>query len=94
MHYISRICNWTDGTDNMARPKRADISDVNRRNELIATTEKLFKEKGLHATTTRDITEASNMKSGSPFHHFAGKQDVLFAGVESGLLNTDSGVVR
>lgn len=87
MRYISRIRKSTEGTENMARPKRADISDVNRRNELIATAAKLFKEKGFHATTTRDIAKASNMKSGSPFYHFASKQDLLFAGVESSLLD-------
>jgi TetR/AcrR family transcriptional regulator, cholesterol catabolism regulator len=71
----------------MARPKRAEINDVNRRKELIATAARLFKEKGFHATTTRDIAKASNMQAGSPFYHFASKQDLLFAGVESSLLD-------
>ena len=71
----------------MARPKRADMNDVNRRRELISAAAKLFKEQGFHATTTRDIAKAANMQSGSPFYHFANKQELLFAGVETSLLD-------
>lgn len=70
----------------MARPKREDINDVNRRNDLVVTAALLFKEKGYHGTTMRDIARAINMQAGSPFYHFASKQDLLFAGVEEGLL--------
>jgi TetR/AcrR family transcriptional regulator, cholesterol catabolism regulator len=71
----------------MARPKREDINDVNRRNELVIAAALLFKEKGYHGTTMRDIAQAINMQAGSPFYHFATKQDLLFAGVEQGLLS-------
>lgn len=70
----------------MARPKREDINDVNRRNDLVIAAAMLFKEKGYHGTTMRDIARAINMQAGSPFYHFASKQDLLFAGVEEGLL--------
>lgn len=70
----------------MARPKREDINDVNRRNDLVIAATFLFKEKGYHGTTMRDIARAINMQAGSPFYHFASKQDLLFAGVEQGLL--------
>ncbi|WP_354686266.1 TetR family transcriptional regulator [Cupriavidus necator] len=70
----------------MARPKREEINDVNRRNDLVIAAALLFKEKGYHGTTMRDIARAINMQSGSPFYHFASKQDLLFAGVEEGLL--------
>ncbi|CAN7747866.1 TetR/AcrR family transcriptional regulator [Cupriavidus necator] len=70
----------------MARPKREDINDVNRRNDLVIAAALLFKEKGYHGTTMRDIARAINMQAGSPFYHFASKQDLLFAGVEQGLL--------
>lgn len=69
----------------MARPKREDINDVNRRNDLVIAAAVLFKEKGYHGTTMRDIARATNMQAGSPFYHFASKQDLLFAGVEEGL---------
>lgn len=70
----------------MARPKREDINDVNRRNDLVIAAAVLFKEKGYHGTTMRDIARATNMQAGSPFYHFASKQDLLFAGVEESLL--------
>lgn len=70
----------------MARPKREDINDVNRRNDLVIAAALLFKEKGYHGTSMRDIARAINMQAGSPFYHFATKQDLLFAGVEAGLL--------
>jgi len=69
----------------MARPKREDINDVNRRNDLVIAAAKLFKDKGYHGTTMRDIARAINMQAGSPFYHFASKQDLLFAGVEEGM---------
>ncbi len=70
----------------MARPKREDINDVNRRNDLVIAAAMLFKERGYHGTTMRDIARATNMQAGSPFYHFASKQDLLFAGVEESLL--------
>lgn len=33
----------------------------------------------------RDIASATNMSAGSPFYHFASKQELLFAGVHQGL---------
>ena len=71
----------------MARPKRSEMNDVNRREKLIAAAAKLFQQKGFHATTTRDIARAAEMQAGSPFYHFANKQEILFAGVESSLLD-------
>lgn len=72
----------------MARPKRATLTDVNRRNDLVTAAAALFKEKGYHGTTMRDIARATNMQPGSPFYHFASKQDLLYAGVETSLRET------
>lgn len=92
LQFLHPQLDWIEKAQNMARPKRAEINDVNRRNELIATAAKLFKEKGFHATTTRDIAKASNMQAGSPFYHFATKQELLFVGIESSLLDCLSGL--
>ena len=69
----------------MARPRRETLTDVNRRHDLVAAAAALFKEKGYHGTTMRDIARATNMQAGSPFYHFASKQDLLYAGVEASL---------
>lgn len=70
----------------MARPKRESLNDVNRRSDLVTAAASLFKEKGYHGTTMRDIARATNMQPGSPFYHFASKQDLLYVGVETSLL--------
>ena len=71
----------------MARPRKQDIQSDNRRDELIIEAARLFRQKGYHGTSMRDIAAATRMRSGSPFYHFASKQDLLFAGVRDGMLN-------
>jgi len=46
---------------------------------------RLFREKGFDGTSIRDISAAAGMHSGSPFYHFASKQDMLLAVMEEGL---------
>lgn len=46
---------------------------------------RLFREKGFDGTTIRDIASAAGMHSGSPFYHFASKQEMLLAVMEQGL---------
>ncbi len=57
----------------------------NRRGELVRVAARLFREKGFDATTVRDIAQAAGMRSGSPFYHFASKQELLAAVMEEGL---------
>lgn len=59
--------------------------EANRRQALIRASAKLFREKGFEATTVRDIAAAVGMRSGSPFYHFANKQEILKAVMEEGL---------
>jgi AcrR family transcriptional regulator len=54
----------------------------NRRDELVRVAARLFREKGFKGTTVRDIAQAADMRSGSPFYHFASKQDLLLAVIE------------
>lgn len=69
----------------MARPRRQDIGNDNRREDLVFAAARLFRDKGYHGTTMRDVGGAINMQPGSPFYHFATKQDLLFACVQEGL---------
>jgi len=66
-----------------ARPRRNNES--NRRDELLRVSARLFREKGFDGTSTRDISNAVGMHSGSPFYHFKTKQDILVAVMEQGL---------
>jgi AcrR family transcriptional regulator len=45
----------------------------------------LFRDKGYVATTIRDIADAVQMRSGSPFYHFKTKQHILRAVVLEGI---------
>ena len=63
----------------------AGHEEANRRQALVRASAKLFREKGFEATTVRDIAGAVGMRSGSPFYHFANKQDILKAVMEEGL---------
>lgn len=60
-------------------------AEDNRRQALIRASAKLFREKGFDATTVRDIAGAVGMRSGSPFYHFANKQEILKAVMDEGL---------
>ncbi|CAM2069984.1 TetR family transcriptional regulator [Sulfidibacter corallicola] len=49
-----------------------------RRQELLQAAARLFREKGFAKTTVRDISRAVGLQSGSLFHHFATKEDILY----------------
>jgi AcrR family transcriptional regulator len=68
------------------KPTTADSGDeANRRAALVRASARLFRDKGFAATTVRDIAGAVGMRSGSPFYHFANKQEILKAVMEEGL---------
>lgn len=57
------------------RPEEPTASG--RRVELLAIAARLFAERGLRATTVRDIAEAAGILSGSLYHHFASKEAIV-----------------
>lgn len=58
--------------------------------KLLQAAARLFREKGYEKTTTRDLAEAIGILSGSLFHHFKSKQDILYAVMEETILfNTE-----
>jgi TetR/AcrR family transcriptional regulator, cholesterol catabolism regulator len=69
------------------RPRKTldERDDGNRRLALISAAAKLFRRKGFHATTTRDIAAAVDMQSGSPFYHFKTKEALLHAVMDEGM---------
>ena len=75
------------------RPRKTaqDRDDGNRRQDLLRAAGRLFRRKGFHATSTRDIAAATGMQSGSPFYHFKSKGALLYAVMEEGMC---SAIVR
>ncbi|MFJ4656541.1 TetR/AcrR family transcriptional regulator [Nocardia sp. NPDC088792] len=54
-----------------------DPSKSARRNELLGLAANLFAERGLRATTVRDIADAAGILSGSLYHHFDSKEAMV-----------------
>lgn len=48
-----------------------------RREELLALAASMFAERGLRATTVRDIADAAGILSGSLYHHFSSKEEMV-----------------
>lgn len=52
------------------------------RGKLLGCAAHLFKVKGYERTTVRDLASAVGIQSGSIFHHFKSKEEILFAVME------------
>lgn len=50
---------------------------VTRRDELLGLAATMFAERGLRATTVRDIADAAGILSGSLYHHFSSKEEMV-----------------
>jgi AcrR family transcriptional regulator len=50
---------------------------TDRRGELLSLAARLFAERGLRATTVRDIADAAGILSGSLYHHFDSKESMV-----------------
>jgi AcrR family transcriptional regulator len=48
-----------------------------RRDELLGLAATMFAERGLRATTVRDIADAAGILSGSLYHHFSSKEEMV-----------------
>ena len=58
-------------------------SILNTRDRLIVTAMQLFWEKGYGSTSVADVLQAAKVNSGSLYHFFPGKQDLLLAVLEA-----------
>jgi TetR/AcrR family transcriptional regulator, cholesterol catabolism regulator len=57
----------------------------NRYAEIISTAARLFRERGYSGTTVRDLGKAVGVTSGSLFHHFGTKEEILLRVVDAGI---------
>src|SRR5689334_17821654 len=55
------------------------IDAPNRKDQIYEVAERLFSERGYHATTMREIARELAIEGGSLYSHITGKQDLLFA---------------
>ncbi len=51
---------------------------LGRRDQIVAVAARLFRERGYHATSVRDIADAVGIQGGSLYAHVAGKDDLLW----------------
>ena len=71
----------------------ASVNDMNvmnaspRRKELTRLAAQLFVQEGCDRTTVRMLAQEMGIKSGSLFHHFKDKQEILAAVIEEGTQN-------
>lgn len=56
-----------------------------RRKELVAIAAQEFYNQSYDTTTVRHLAQAMGIKSGSLFHHFQDKQEILYAVIEAGM---------
>ena len=56
--------------------------DDSPRGRLLSAAAQLFRDKGYERTTVRDIAAVVGIQSGSIFHHFKTKEEILFAVME------------
>jgi AcrR family transcriptional regulator len=58
---------------------------ANRREIIIKTAGRLFREKGYDATSVRDLADAVGLQSGSLFFHFKSKEEILVSLLADGM---------
>ena len=56
---------------------RAAAGTTTRRSEILAKAASLYAEQGIAATTVREIAEAVGILSGSLYHHFTSKEEMV-----------------
>lgn len=56
-----------------------------RRNALVLTAARMFREHGYERTTVRELAAAVGLQSGSLFHHFRNKEEILLAVMANGI---------
>jgi TetR/AcrR family transcriptional regulator, cholesterol catabolism regulator len=60
----------------MTVPRSAPVANT-RRDELLALAATMFAQRGLRATTVRDIADSAGILSGSLYHHFSSKEEMV-----------------
>lgn len=60
-------------------------AETQRRQELVLAAGRLFSKRGYERTTVRELAKAVGLQSGSLFHHFRSKEEILVAVMNNGI---------
>lgn len=77
-----------------AAAPRDEGADSERRRELVLTAGRLFCKHGYERTTVRELARAVGLQSGSLFHHFRSKEEILVAVMNNGIQEVIDGGER
>src|SRR4249919_2282 len=66
-----------DQTRRCGAQRRGGAARMTRRDELLELAATMIAERGLRATTVRDIADSAGILSGSLYHHFASKEEMV-----------------
>lgn len=64
---------------------RDDGAETERRRELVLAAGRLFSKHGYERTTVRELAREVGLQSGSLFHHFRSKEEILVAVMNNGI---------
>lgn len=64
---------------------RDESAETQRRRELVLAAGRLFSKRGYERTTVRELAKAVGLQSGSLFHHFRSKEEILVAVMNNGI---------
>lgn len=64
---------------------RDEGAETQRRRELVLAAGRLFSKRGYERTTVRELAKAVGLQSGSLFHHFRSKEEILVAVMNNGI---------
>lgn len=65
---------------------------VSRQEEILKASAKIFREKGYHASTVRDIAEEVGLLKGSLYHHIESKEQLLMDVIMSAVNTLQAGI--
>ncbi len=71
--------------DTAMSPPAARNADEGRRHALVLAAAQMFREQGYERTTVRELAAAVGLRSGSLFHHFRNKEEILLAVMADGI---------
>lgn len=77
-------------TATSSSPARRSRAGQSRREELLRIAARVFAQKGIASATVRDIAQEAGILSGSLYHHFASKEEMVREIVGSGLDGGDT----
>lgn len=66
-------------------PRTSPDGEADRRGRVIAAAARLFRRNGYERTTVRELADAVGLRSGSLFHHFRSKEEILVAVMATGI---------